>query len=187
MKITPTARRFTARDRPDGFEVIVPAPRTPLQLIIVAAMLLGGAWTLNRRIPWLIVNFQAAERFDVMWTIAWTIGCVLGLGVFLWMLAGREQIVLRPRALEIRREVFGVGWTSEYDLAAVEDLRVAPAGLGYESDEPLLMRLWGGGREGSTVTFGYGARTIRIANGVDEREATQIVHELKARHTFKES
>jgi hypothetical protein len=41
--------------------------------------------------------------------------------------------------------------------------------------------------EGSTVTFGYGARTVRIANGIDEREATQIVRELKARHTFKES
>jgi hypothetical protein len=47
------------------------------------------------------------------------------------------------------------------------------------------MQCWGPG--GGRFAFDYGAQTVRLAGGIDEAEAREIVGELKSRHPFAEA
>ena len=44
------------------------------------------------------------------------------------------------------------------------------------------MSLWG---TGGLLAFDYGAKTVRFAASIEEAEASQIVSDLKALHTFQ--
>jgi len=48
---------------------------------------------------------------------------VLGLSILLWIAAGREIITLDSGFLRVRREIFGIGWSRQYLLAEVGDIR----------------------------------------------------------------
>jgi hypothetical protein len=124
----------------------------------------------------------ARTPFLLFWIVGWTLGGGFAAFAWLWMLAGRERVLLRLRTLAIRREVFGLGWTREYDLAHVRNMRASsgsydPFGWGAGA------RVWG---LSGSVVFDYGAKSVRFAASVDEPEAVQIVRNLKTRHAFPE-
>ena len=181
MVITPAARRSTLRDRPDGLEIVVPVKRNLFVMLFLLAWL--GGWVVGEVsvLRELLSGASARSPFLLFWLVGWTLGGCFAAFTWLWMLAGRERILLRPRTMVIRQEVFGLGWTREYDLAHVRNVRLSagsydPFGSGAGA------RFWGLG--GGSVAFDYGAKTVRIAAAVDEPEAAQIVRELKTRHAF---
>jgi len=48
---------------------------------------------------------------------------VVGFSVLLWMAAGREVITLDTAFLRARREIFGIGWSRQYVLTGVGEIR----------------------------------------------------------------
>ena len=181
MVISPAPRRSTRADRPDGVELVIPAKRNLFVMLFLLAWLGGWAFGEFSALGQLSSERGAPALFILFWLLAWTVGGAFAVSVFSWMLAGRERITLGPRILGIRREIFGVGLTREYDLAHVRNLRVSAAihdPFGWTAGA----RFWGVG--GGLVTFDYGAKAVRIAAGIDEPEAAQIVQELRARHAF---
>jgi hypothetical protein len=170
-------------ERPDGLELVVPAKRNVFIVIFLLAWL--GGWTFGElsALGKLLSGAEGAAGFLFFWLVGWTIGGGFAAFTVLWMLVGRERIILRPRILAIRREALGLGLTREYDLTHVRNLRVSVGGydpFGWAAGA----RFWGFG--GGPVAFDYGAKSVRLAAAVDEPEAAQIVRELKTRHAFQD-
>jgi len=183
MVIAPAARRSSLKDGPDGLELVIPAKRNLFLMLFLLAWLGGWAFGEVSALKELRSGAGAPKAFLAFWLVGWTLGGGFAASVWLWMLAGRERILLRSGILAVRREVFGLGWTREYDLAQVRNLRVSAesdnrAGWGATG------RFWG--FSGGPVAFDYGASTVRCAASVDEPEAAQIIRDLKTRHAFAE-
>jgi hypothetical protein len=117
-----------------------------------------------------------SEPFLVVWLTFWTLGGAFAVAVVAWSLTGREVITGGGTALLIRREVLGIGRTSEFDAAQVRNLRVAPMAFN-PWDFRHSMSFWGLG--GGPVAFDFGARTYRFGAGVEESEASSIAAVLR--------
>ena len=155
----------------------MPAKRNVFVMLFLLAWLGGWAAGEVGALEGLLSGTDGAKPFLLVWLAGWTFAGGFAALTWLWMLAGRERILLRPRTLAVRREVFGVGRTREDDLAHVRNLRVSTGGYdpyGWGAGA----RFWGLG--GGAVAFDYGAKAVRLAASVDEPEAAQIVRELKA-------
>jgi hypothetical protein len=127
---------------------------------------------------------NALDAFMGVWLVAWTIGGGVTLYLWLWMLKGQEHLLLRADALVVKRKLWEIGRTREYDLQHIKNLRVAPR-TGYPYEWSSGLPLWGIG--GGSVAFDYGSQTVRVAASVDEAEAREIIRELKAQHSFADS
>ena len=127
---------------------------------------------------------EAPALFLGAWLVGWTIGGGFALFTWLWMLRGREVVVLRPHSLTTKRDVWGLGRPKEYDLLHVKNLRVAPISWN-PYDWGGATQFWGVG--GGPIAFDYGSRTVRFGSGVDEAEAREIVNELRSHYAFPEA
>jgi hypothetical protein len=183
--IVPPAARSRISQTIDGLEAAIPSRRNVFQWLFLTAWLLG--WGVGEVLAAREVfsgrRGLADDLFTAAWLAAWTLGGVFAIYAWLWMVGGREVIRLRPTSLSVKREVFGMGRSREYDLNYVKNLRVA-AEPTYTWDWIGAMRFWG--LAGGPVAFDYGARTYRFGNGVDEAEGHQIVEALRAVHRFRE-
>ncbi len=181
MRIALPTRRSSAREVSQGLEIVVPAQRNVFLMLFLGAWL--GGWfmgEISAARALFLGSAMEAKWFLAFWLTGWTVGGGFAIYMWLWMLAGKQRVLLRPDALMIRREVFGFGLIREYDLAHITNLRVAPSVSDPWSSG---MRFWGGGA--GPVAFDYGAKTFRFGDSLDEAEATQVVKELTARHVFR--
>jgi hypothetical protein len=48
---------------------------------------------------------------------------VLGFCMLLWLIGGRERITIDSVRLQIRKEILGVGWSRNFQLADIKDIR----------------------------------------------------------------
>src|SRR5215471_5011527 len=125
MLTSPLNRRSTVWERPDGLEVRLPAQCNVFVIFLLAAWL--AAWasgSVGASTAPVFVR-EAPKAFLLCWLLAWTLAGTFAAYTCLWMLGGRERIVLSPRKLRVGREMFGLGWTREYDLAQVRNFRVS--------------------------------------------------------------
>ena len=178
--MAPGQPKATTRDGPEGFEIVVPAPRNVFLLGFLAIWMVG--WTVG----WVSGFAQllsgtggvGVDLFMLVWLTVWTLGGAFAGAVLAWGLAGRETVRLETRALVVRRSVFGLGRSREYDLPHVARLRVAPEGFN-PFDFRSGLRFWGLG--GGPLAFDYGASTVRVGAGVEEAEAQALRDELVRR------
>lgn len=118
--------------------------------------------------------------FLMFWLVGWTVGGGFVLYTLLRLAVGKEIVSLGSGSLTIKRAVLGVGLRREYDLVHVKNLRVSP-----EPANPFGWDMGFWGRGGGLVAFDYGAKTVRFAASIEEAEASQIVTDLEALHTFR--
>lgn len=178
--------RASWSDVAEGLEVIIPARRHVFAILFLPVWLAG--WLFGE----VMVIRQLLEKpadgqpslFLFVWLVMWTAFGGLALKSLLWMLCGRERVVLRPDALLVRRELFGIARAREYEIGSISNLRVSPATFnpwdGRSSWKP-------GGMCAGVIAFDYGARTFRFAEGIDEAEGHDIVALMRQRHTFRTS
>ncbi len=175
--------RSTFSDTPEGLEVVIPVRRNPFLTLFLGAWLLGWGFGELAAFHDIVSGGKAwGERsFGVFFLIAWTIAGGFALFAWMWMAAGRERVRLSAAALVIRREVFGVGQDRDYDLAHVQNLRVAASSFN-PFDLSAGLYFWGLG--GGLLAFDYGAKTIRFGAAVEEAEARLILERFTRRHPF---
>jgi hypothetical protein len=152
-------------DGPGGLSIAIPMRRsiwslvfTPLGLVVWIALVVDA----SRRSAILAPGFGlwAFLAFAVVTTVV----------PWLWDFAGRERVMADAGRISVRQELFGLGWTRDYDAADVKRLRVS-----LEPTAPNSYR-----RRGRSIAFDYGAKTVRFAP-VDEAEARSIVQMLASR------
>jgi len=167
----------------DGLQVIIPPRRQIFAMIFLPVWLCGwlfGEVTVIRQLLFGPAP-SPPNLFMAFWLVGWTMGGAFVILALLWMLIGRERVILRPDALVIRRELVGLARAREYDIESVSNLRVSPDSYN-PWDGRSAWRFWGVG--GGVIAFDYGAKTFRFGGGVDEAEARDIVGEMRTRHRF---
>lgn len=176
MRVQPARRRSTRREGTAGPEIVIPARRH--WIVIVVAPVWLTIWSIAIAGATREVLTGHGRGLGIGFLAVWLAGACLGGGfvlyTWLWNAVGREIVGLRPGLLTVRRDVAGTGRTREYDLLEVRAMRVCPS----SPDEAwgASMRCWLGGA--GTIAFDYGAKTVRFGDGIDEAEAALVVAEL---------
>jgi hypothetical protein len=195
------ASRAVVNDSPEGLEIVIPAPRIwPVVVFLgfwLAGWATGEAFALRQM---LLPSPVQAKAFLSVWLAFWTFGGTAAFSILVWMLAGHERVRLRPDALTIQREAFGLGPVTVYELDGVRNLTArelppltgvtvarsaqAPDGRMVASAEQAgaVLRVIGIGGPG--ISFVYGGKPVRFGVALDPMEARLVVAQLRARHSF---
>ncbi|MGM9514664.1 hypothetical protein ACS5PK_10465 [Roseateles sp. DB2] len=179
MQITPQAPRYQLSINADGLQAAIPARRSTFALLFLLLWLGGWAFGEMQAIEQLLhPSDMAPTAFLALWLAGWTAGGLAAVGTLLWQIAGRELLTVNATALAHRIEVFGLGLTRNYAAHEVKALRAAPdsALAQYQALLPPFM-----GPARGALAFDYGARTIRLAPGIDEAEARELAAQLASR------
>ena len=204
MEYTGTlASRAVVNDNSEGLEIVIPAPRIwPVVLFLglwLAGWATGEAFALRQILSPAPVP---AKVFLAVWLAFWTFGGTAALSICLWMLVGHERVRLRPDALTIQREAFGLGPTRVYELDRILNLRAqpmpplsgvagargtqAPDGKRALPAEQVKTFLRLVGIRGPGISFTYASRPVRFGVALDPLEAQMLVTQFQARHSFAE-
>jgi hypothetical protein len=193
--------RAVLNDSPEGLEIVIPAPRIwPLVVFLglwLAGWVTGEVFALRQILS---PSPLPAKVFLAFWLTFWTFGGTAALSICVWMLAGHERVRLRPDALTIQREAFGLGPVTVYEFDRIRNLRAqpmppltevtvarsaqAPDGRRVVPAEKVVavMRVVGIGGPG--ISFTYAGRPVRFGVALDPMEAHGVVAQLEARHSF---
>ena len=160
MRVTPPARKSQVESIGSASRVVIPGRIRPVAVFLLVWL---SFWTYGGAVA--LSNPTEIDLFLAVWLVAWFCAEVFVLSVLLHMIGGKEILVMNSKQLSVRLEIFGMGFSREYDRRAITNLRVPP------NAPPGDLR----GR----IAFDYGAKTVRIARGIDEAEATMILAELR--------
>ncbi len=178
MLVTPAAPRHTLQDLGDTLQITIPAPQNWQTLAfmmfwIVFASACGGLVTVST-----IFEFKP-ER--LVFLLGWWAGVIFAAANILWMFGGKEIISVSSEAITYRRQVLGVSFPKRYAIEHVKDLRVLPTvahrtEFNWARQTSDSSGFWEG-----LLAFDYGAKTIRMASGIDEAEGKQILSTIQQR------
>src|ERR1700761_4798606 len=144
MDIQPQGPRYSLEPTSDGVRVVIPAQRRWVAIIFLSAWLVG--WFFGERSALLqllgpawssVPAKHVAPGFLTLWLIMWTIGGVVVATTILRQLAGREILTASPISLSWRFELLGLGFTRNYALSEIRDLRAVP-----DYDQRHWRQLW---------------------------------------------
>lgn len=88
------------------------------------------------------------------------------------MLWGHDIVQVGNGVFEVRKEIFGLGFSKQYLLSEVRDLRFQPETGGGKSHSE------------SRLAFDYGAKTISFGEGIEEGEANQLIRTILEHYTL---
>jgi hypothetical protein len=129
---------------------------------------------------------RGIEWFLVVWLAGWFWGECLALYVLLWLLFGREIVMIEGGSLSYRRDVFGLGRNRIFPLSDISNLRAAGLyGASARSDRWAFPGLSPG-----VIAFEYKGKTFRFGPELEEPEAHELVEALRAhlpRRVFREA
>lgn len=162
-------------DQDGGGEIIrIPARRSVPFLLFISIWLAG--WTAGGLS--VIGEFRAShDLFLGFWLCAWAAGVGFASLMIVWMLAGSETLRVIQGDLENSWRIGPVTWRKLYEGARVQTLKPAPQHPFFSSFR--VSAPFGIYSQFGAVQFDYGARTIRLAPGLDEAEARLIVERLR--------
>jgi hypothetical protein len=181
MFVEPESARYSVEHSADGLRAFIPARRNWFIVLFLIAWL--GGWIfgeVSAARELLNPRDDTPSAFLFFWLAGWTLGGAFCIGTVLWQLAGRELLIVNSTSLVHRIEVLGLGWSRAYRTAEVKNLRTTD----YSPNPFTNQRAWFppvGGSGYGPIAFDYGARTIRLAPGLEEAEARMLVGELSPR------
>jgi hypothetical protein len=110
------------------------------------------------------------------WCALWVFAGVLAIKALFWGLFGKEHIIVGLTGLEHRKTCLGMSRSKSYRLSRISRFRTAPAVSNKlrvgRSRRTLVL-------DSSSISFDYGAKSVVMASGMDDAEATRIVEEIR--------
>jgi len=95
----------------------------PLQLTLLLLLIWLAGWTYA--LVQIIKDLKHHPSvFLTVWLCGWTFGGVYAVYTVLWIIFGKEVVIVSEGTLSIRHDVFGLGRTRRFPLASVANLRV---------------------------------------------------------------
>jgi hypothetical protein len=111
------------------------------------------------------------RAFLLLWLCGWFFGECFVTGAIVWQLFGREFLIVTPEQFELRKEIGRFARTKLYKAALVRGLRAAR--VPHDEDERP--------RKDFCVEFAYDDSTVRIGEGMSEREAEHVAATVSTR------
>jgi len=184
MSATSPNPRVTLTGGPEGLEIVIPAQRNLVVLVFLGIWLVGWVTGEVTTLAELLKDGpRRSEGLVLLWLALWTVGGVFAAYMWLWMLVGKERVLMGTSTLRVTRDVLGLGPTHSYELFQVRNLRVATRPVSPRDTvvTPRLARLVGG-----LIAFQYKGQTVRFGASIDEAEAQMIVERMRQRYAFPE-
>ncbi len=173
--------RYSLESTADGLRVSIPSRRNWFVLLFLVAWL-GGWYMGETSVIRELLNPKpnSATAFLGFWLLGWTLGGAFCFGTVLWQLAGREVLIASASTLVHRIEVFGIGRSRAYKASDIKNLRAADYSRNPATNQKAWYPPFGSAGDGP-IAFDYGARTIRVAQALEEAEAKALIGELTER------
>ena len=115
------------------------------------------------------------DWFTLFWLGGWALGELFGLYWFLRTATGRDSVSAASDCLSVKKSVLGPGLIRNYRPLDIRNLRF----------QPRLQRSRGSRPSG--IAFDHGARTIALADDIDEAEANQLISLIKVKCHISET
>jgi hypothetical protein len=177
----PGKTRSKIMDRGSGIDIIIPSKKSIFAIIFLpfwlvvwlfALITVGGGYFEDAGPP----------GFPLIWLIAWSVGGIFAILMFLWNVAGREIASFDITSFTLTKNFGFIKFGKKYTLGSCENFRVDPTGMPSSSNRsPFEMLGYGIGR----LAFDYGMKTVKFGSGIDEAEAAYIIRLLKDRGFIK--
>lgn len=128
----------------------------------------------------LLVKLMGGDRdgstlFLAVWLVFWVVGEVYAVRMLFWGLFGREYIIVSLTGLEHRKTCLGMSRSRSYQVSSISRFRTARAvsnKVRSEADDDPVP-------DSSSISFDYGSKSVIMASGMDDAEATRIVEEIR--------
>lgn len=187
----PNQGRATINDNGYGLEIIIPSRKNYFIIVFMCAWLggwfMGESFAISELSKGLTEGFGSGvdggiDAFLLFWLIAWTVGGIVVIGLILWQIVGKEEILLTMEGITIRHRVFVSFRVKTYLLSDVKNFRqiINPTDDSIYSLFRIKALEQFTGKRG-TLAFDYGMKTVRFAAAIDEAEAGHIVGLFKER------
>ena len=183
-KVPISQSRASLTESVDGLHITFPPRRQVFAMIFLPIWLCGwlfGEVTVGRQV--IAPTAAPPKLFLIVWLTGWTLGGGFALLTLLWMLFGKERVILRPDALVIRHELLGMARERDYDIGSIANLRISPENHSLWDGRSAWKQWFGGG----VIAFDYGPRTFRFGASIDEAEARGVVAQIRMHHSFPDS
>jgi hypothetical protein len=182
MPVLTPKPRATVSGGPEGLEIVIPARRNPFVLLFLGVWLAGWATgELSALGDLLSGRPRGFEGFLLLWLTLWTAAGALAAYAWLWMLVGKERILVGTSTLRIKRDILGLGRTRTFELFRIRNLRVAPGPAGPRD---LTAALTLAGLTRGLIAFEHEGKTVRFGVSLEPAEAQMIVERMKQRYAF---
>lgn len=147
----------------------------------VAAFL--GFWLLAWAFGWIAASGSlllggagGASLFILVWLCGWTVGGILALAAFLWLVSGRETIEISADKVSIIRHIPIWSKKVECHFADIKRLRVQETTTGLSGNQTPN---WFSRKSGN-IQLDYGIHSLGFGIELDQAEAAQVVHTILA-------
>jgi hypothetical protein len=170
-------KRISLIPKDDGFEGHIATPKNKFMLGFLPIWLTG--WTIGGIVALFILISGKGEDgswFLMIWLCFWAYAECFTVYAFLWNAWGKEIISVQKGTLEIFRSIFGYGKRKAYNLGEISNLR-ASGFFGNMFSKEYGMAQWG--LAGGTIAFDYKYKTLRFGIGLEERDALELVENMK--------
>ena len=112
------------------------------------------------------------RAFLLVWLCGWAFGEFAASVTIVWQLFGRELLtVVTAEHLEVRKEIGRFARVKRYDVGLVHDVEAAQVPTG-EDEQP---------RADFCLKVSYDTKSIRVGEGMDEREAEYVASMVLSR------
>jgi hypothetical protein len=182
--------RATIHDEPEGFEVVVPAPRNFVLIVFLCIWLAGWVAGETFALRALLSDraMIGAQLFLAAWLTFWTLGGCGAMATIAFQIAGRERLMLASDELRLRQEVLGFGRWRRIPLDRVTGLGLidTTVRVGMPVIPAVSRGLEIAGLGSGGLLICTEGRRRRFGTALSREEAQDILRELRRRHSFPE-
>jgi len=170
MDIAPSPNGLRIQDLGDRLIVGFRTTRLWAVLVFLAVWLPIWTWAGIGAFAKLLTGDWSERAFFFVWLCGWAFGESMATGIIAWQIFGRELLVVTADQVEMRKEVGRFARTKHYEVSLVRDFKAARV-PSAEDERP---------RKDFCLEFTYDAATVRVGEGMGEREAEHIAASVSA-------
>jgi hypothetical protein len=188
-------------DEIEGLQIIIPPPRSRFVRLYLglclAAWVFGELGVLAALVG---LGLGIGPHFAnnppvfvlVFWLVAWNVGGIFMLDIFIWQSRGHESIRIDPdgETLVVRRVgSFIPRRTRTYPLDRVRSLRFAPVMMPFSPfafRETWEFQLQWLGSGGGSIAFDVDGRTERFGSQLSETESRRLIKTIKDHYKIQD-